>query len=166
MSIESIQADLDTHHITGYVGNGYYVHCPLISMVSGNNLLYMGGCIDGVRLPDDFDTVISLYPWEQYELGPNTIRHEYRMHDSNAVPPWEELKGPVLTAMTSLSAGKKTLIHCQAGLNRSGLITALVMTANPLGTRTMAENIAVLRERRHSLVLCNTAFENYLLKNF
>ena len=161
-----VGGDLSTHYINGRVSDGRTIRCPLISQISGN--LWMGGCEDGVRLPDDFDTVVSLYPWEKYLLGPNTVRYEVRMHDSSDVPSWNELKGPVDTALRSLQEGKKTLIHCQAGLNRSGLVTALVLATNPKRAegKTIEQIIAQLRSRRHSLVLCNTAFENYLLKNF
>lgn len=164
--IGSIQADFEAHSINGYVANGDSIHCQLISQIVGN--LWMGGCIDQVRLPDSFDTVISLYPWEKYILGPTTTRHEYRMHDSGSVPPWEELEVPIYQTLKSLQDGKKTLIHCQAGLNRSGLITALVMAVNPKRPpeRTMEGIISKLRDRRHRLVLCNKTFESYLLKNF
>src|SRR6187402_628518 len=38
--------------------------------------LWQGGCIGGLRLPEDFDFVLSLYPWERYVLGENTERTE------------------------------------------------------------------------------------------
>jgi protein-tyrosine phosphatase len=53
-----------------------------------------------------------------------------------------------------------TLVHCQAGLNRSGLICALALVADGCAP---ADAITLLRERRCSAVLCNEAFERYVL---
>mgnify|MGYP001561544085 FL=1 len=54
-----------------------------------------------------------------------------------------------------------TLVHCQAGLNRSGLVAA-----NALRLRGMpaSEAIALLRRQRSPAVLCNSAFEEWLLR--
>jgi hypothetical protein len=164
--IDKIQADLDSHHIEGRAAVAPQMgsfSVPLISHITGP--LWTGGCVGGVELPHDFKYVISLYPWEQYKLGPDTTRFEYRLYDGNKVPPWEEL-GPIVSrALRCLNEGK-TLIHCQAGLNRSGLVAALVCIKNPLTHKTVDQHIARLRERRSRLVLCNPVFEAYLRENF
>jgi protein-tyrosine phosphatase len=59
-----------------------------------------------------------------------------------------------------VSQGKKVLVHCQAGLNRSGVVTALALI-NLGYTPTAA--IELMREKRSPLVLCNEAFENWVL---
>jgi hypothetical protein len=58
-------------------------------------------------------------------------------------------------------AGDRVLIRCQAGLNRSGLVTALVLMAGGLSA---AHAIDVIRERRSSYALCNRSFEAWLLE--
>lgn len=58
-----------------------------------------------------------------------------------------------------LSEGQVCLIHCQAGLNRSGLLAARTLMKRG---HTADEAIALLREKRSPLVLCNDAFENWL----
>lgn len=50
--------------------------CPLISHIEGN--LWMGGCIEGVRLPDDFRYVFSLYDGQEYIVGADTVLYERR----------------------------------------------------------------------------------------
>jgi protein-tyrosine phosphatase len=56
--------------------------------------------------------------------------------------------------------GQRVLIRCQAGVNRSGLISALVLM---LEGYTAADAIALLRERRSAHVLSNRHFEEWLL---
>jgi hypothetical protein len=59
------------------------------------------------------------------------------------------------------AAGDRVLIRCQAGVNRSGLVTALVLMIAGHGP---AEAIALIRARRSSHVLSNRHFERWLLK--
>ena len=157
-------ADWQNHHIEGYAiaameagKNGHY-SAPLISHIEEN--LYVGGCINGVRLDDDFQTVISLYKWERYLLGPDTERHEVTMYDSSVTLPAEQLHEIADLAVDALDRGGKVLIHCQAGLNRSNLIAALTLIKRG---RSAVDAIALLREKRSSVVLCNEAFERWLL---
>ena len=54
-----------------------------------------------------------------------------------------------------------TLVHCQAGLNRSGLVAARALMLEGMSG---SEAIALLREKRSSAVLCNPSFEEWLTK--
>jgi protein-tyrosine phosphatase len=163
MSAEKYAADWQSHHIEGYAhaaieaGRDGYFNAPLISHIEGN--LYVGGCINGVRLDEDFAHVVSLYKWERYTLGGNTRRIEVEMYDASDVPAAEQIDWIAEHVVKSLAEGK-TLVHCQAGLNRSNLIAAAALVK--MG-RTPAEAIALLRERRSPVVLCNRAFEAWLL---
>lgn len=156
-------SDLQSHHIQGYAraamkaGKNAHFDVPLVSHIEGN--LYVGGCINGVRLDDDFRNVISLYKWEQYQLGPDTRRTEVTMYDAGEVPDEAQLHELADLVNTSLAEGK-TLVHCQAGLNRSNLIAALALIKQG---RTPADAIKLLRDKRSPVVLCNEAFEGWLL---
>jgi hypothetical protein len=158
-----LTADWSSHHIEGIAraaeeaGKDGRFRCPLISHIEGN--LWMGGCIDGIRLPDEFANVLSLYPWEQYEIGPDTIRYELRLYDAAEMPAQDEVNEAVKLGLSMVRDGQ-TLIHCQAGLNRSGLVSALIL--RDLG-HTSEGAIALLRSKRHPVVLCNETFETYLL---
>jgi protein-tyrosine phosphatase len=155
-------ADFKSHHIEGHAraaqerGLSGYFSVPLISHVEGN--LWQGGCIDGVALPADFKYVVSLYPWEQYTLPEGCERVEVRMYDS-----LDQDTGAVdsIAAMVvGFCQQGKTLVHCQAGLNRSGLVAARALM---LMGRTAREAVDHLRASRCDMVLCNQAFERWLL---
>ncbi len=51
-------------------------------------------------------------------------------------------------------------MHCQAGINRSGLVTALALVEEGMKA---VDAIALLRAKRSPAVLCNRAFEQWLL---
>jgi hypothetical protein len=161
-TIDHLTADLTSHHIEGYAHaaegrpDGHF-SMSLVTHIVGN--LWMGGCEPGVRLPDDFAYVVSLYPWGKYQLGPNTVRVEHKLYDAGEIPDVPTLYSAAGHLLGCLRTGK-TLVHCQAGLNRSGLVAglALVLDGMPPG-----EAIALLRERRSPAVLCNRTFANWLL---
>lgn len=156
-------ADLGSHYIEGYAheavkaGDVGHFHVPLISHITGN--LYVGGCQDGVRISDDFVYVVSLYQHERYRTGPNTNHVDFRLIDGPALPEQALLDQAVGIVRTWLERGP-VLVHCQAGLNRSNLIAAL--TLRELGYSS-ADAIALLREKRSPVVLCNRTFASYLL---
>lgn len=158
-----IYADHESHRIEGYAraalerGLDGNFSCPLISHVKGN--LWQGGCISGVALPEDFRYVISLYPWERYKLGPKTTRVEIEMYDMGELPDLEQLD-QIADNVVELSALDKTLVHCQAGLNRSGLVAGLALVKGGMSGR---EAIDLMRAQRSQMVLCNEAFETWLL---
>lgn len=160
----SATADWQGHHIEGYAvaaieaGKDGHFSAPLISHIQDN--LYVGGCINGVRLDDDFQTVVSLYKWERYNLGPQTERHEVTMYDAGEVPDVDQLHELAGIVSDALDRGGKVLVHCQAGLNRSNLVTALALIKRG---SSPADAIALLREKRSPVVLCNRAFESWLL---
>jgi protein-tyrosine phosphatase len=109
----------------------------------------------------DFDTVITMYAhanpvdWFVKEL-------RYGVWDSNmkdfAV---EELFEIVRFAHTEWKAGKKVLIRCQAGWNRSGLITALVLMREGMEAQ---KAIQVIRKNRSKYALKNSVFAEWLMK--
>jgi protein-tyrosine phosphatase len=129
---------------------------PFISHTEGN--LWMGGCQDGLVLPHDITHVVSLYPWEKYALHPGATRVEFQTFDAGVGD--GDFDEAALVALDRLADGP-TLTHCQAGLNRSGLVAGMVLVTQGWDPK---DAIALLRERRSPAVLCNRAFEAHLME--
>lgn len=131
--------------------------CPFISQIKGN--LWMGGCAGGMILPTEFEHLVSLYPWEKYQapsLKSQLYVEAYDAEVEELVPTLE----PLVTWIRSRTKIGPTLVHCQAGLNRSGLLVGLTLIREGLNAR---DAIALMREKRSPAVLCNKSFENHLL---
>jgi protein-tyrosine phosphatase len=104
---------------------------------------------------------VSLYPWESYRLGEEVEGALIvRLFDRGEIPDRDLLVG-IATWVNVVRKLGPTLVHCQAGLNRSGLVAALALVLS--GVKP-ADAIALLREKRCAAVLCNAAFESWLLE--
>jgi len=129
---------------------------PFISKIADN--LWQGGCRNGLILPKFFNHLISLYPWEQYKVKHELFSLMSVMMLDSSEQPFEQVD--VIAAWANLC--RKTgpvLVHCQAGLNRSSLITARALM---LDGSSADEAIALLREKRTPACLCNSTFEEWL----
>lgn len=156
-------ADLTSHHIEGiaYAGNTPF-SMPIITHVEGN--LWQGGspADAGGRLPGFFRFVLNLYPWAEYHWDPgDNVEYEmwrHRLYDASEVPDVDLLERMAAWVNARRALGP-TLVHCQAGLNRSGLVTGLALVRSGM---TPDAAIALLRDRRSPAVLCNEVFEKWL----
>lgn len=158
------RSDPFTEVMGGYaLHGGQYFEVPYISHIRDN--LYQGGCTNGLVLPEKFKYVISLYPWEKYTIpkGRDTKRTEVVMYDSEDGIPENDpgLRG-LAEYVNECRAEGPTLVHCQAGLNRSGLVAGMALV---LGGLSPSSAIQLLRASRSEQVLCNRTFESYL-RNF
>ena len=154
-----MKTDLTTHRIEGIAQHGNRpFSVPLISHVRGN--LWQGGCIDGVPLPAQIQHVVSLYPWESYVCHGDVVSvTAARLFDAAALPD-EQLLWALAAHVNRLCAIGPTLVHCQAGLNRSGMIAALALILS--GDEPLAA-VSLLRQKRCDAVLCNETFETFVL---
>lgn len=150
--------DLTSQHIQDFMPIWGEV-IPLVSHIKGN--LYVGGCKDGARLMPGIKNIVSLYQWGKYDIeGLDVHRLEYEMYDDGNAVDSERVQAIASTAAVLVSEAP-TLIHCQAGINRSNLIAAQVLMK--LHDMTAREAIALLREKRSHFVLANKRFERWLL---
>lgn len=165
-----LKADWENHHIEGYaeaaLRHGWDAHmfADLLTHTytheSGGEL-WQGGCIGGVDLTDEhFNYIVSLYPWEKYVVDTNeTHVTEVTAYDSPTQDPTVFENLGVFVA-DQVASGSKVLVHCQAGLNRSGVVTAMALVQ--FGFSAVAA-IELMREKRSHLVLCNESFEKWVL---
>lgn len=124
-------------------------------------LLWMGGTPSDVGgLPFEFEAVLNLAPWWKYPYDEERVDMlQEKMYDSIDQPLGREKIWNLAAWAFKRAKTKRTLIHCQAGLNRSGLITGAVLMLRGMSAD---EAIETLRDKRSSAVLCNPAFEQWL----
>lgn len=150
-------ADFNTHRIEGFAHQGNTPFSVTLFSQIGVNL-WMGGCPRG-EAPEHFQFIVSLYPWEPYSTRRHQIVTNAVLFDSGELPDEKVLVMLARHVNECRNIGP-TLVHCQAGLNRSGLITALALIKTGMKPQAAIE---LLREKRCAAVLCNRAFEGWLL---
>lgn len=110
---------------------------------------------------EHFDSVFTLYSWANpTDWFVKETRLGFHDSDSLTVQP-KELYDLASQAHKDWKDGKRVLIRCQAGLNRSGLITALVLIKEGYSP---SQAITLLRATRSDYVLINPHFEKWLLE--
>src|SRR5665213_78412 len=133
---------------------------PYMTEVADN--LWQGGCVSGLLLPAFIAHVVSLYPWESYEVKHDLASfREVRMYD-DAMQPLDEVVPALAAWVNHCRETGPTLVHCQAGLNRSGVVVAYALMLDGLSAD---EAIARIRERRSPAAISNPQFERWLRKS-
>lgn len=111
-----------------------------------------------------FDTLVlcakenqreDLYPGIEVVLAPgdDDVRVERMMRD---LPTWQQAAQIVAERVAS---GKKVLVTCMAGLNRSGMVTALALhQITGWSGKDIVEHIQASRD----MALCNDTFADYI----
>ncbi|MGH8900796.1 MAG: protein-tyrosine phosphatase family protein [Egibacteraceae bacterium] len=114
----------------------------------------------------------SGHPWpgERWDAVIDLDGNQPPLEDVGLYVCWPIVDGPVpdhglLVALADLiadlrRAGKRVLIHCAGGMNRSGLLVAAALIRNGMGA---AEAIKLIRDRRPG-ALNNQQFVEHLLE--
>lgn len=109
---------------------------------------------------DDFDFVATLYasanPVDWFVREMRFGFYDSDMSDFDTA----DLLDIVRVTHRQWKAGNRVLVRCQAGLNRSGLVMALVLIRDGY---TPGDAIALIRAKRARMALCNETFEAWLL---
>ncbi|MFZ9309603.1 MAG: protein-tyrosine phosphatase family protein [Candidatus Nanopelagicales bacterium] len=132
--------------------------------------LWMGGTADddwievGKELTDshdiDFQAVVTLFSWAHpMPWGIEELRWGFPDGHIDLVDKLKLFR-IVDWAYERWQAGDKTLIRCQAGLNRSGLITAMVLMKADYSVK---DAIELIRSNRAPIALFNNHFVDYLV---
>jgi len=142
----------------------------LYSMIAPN--LFQGGTDDldvihlaqtntrpRVDLP--FDAIVTMYAWAR-PADWNIQEFRYGVPDASISDiDLNRLRQAVEFGYDRWKAGDRVLVRCQAGLNRSGLVLALILIKDGL---TPQEAINRIRENRGSDALFNADFHDWLLQ--
>jgi hypothetical protein len=151
-------ADLTSHRIEGFATHGGHFSVPLYSQIQGN--VWMGGTpATAGNLAPEFDTIVCLYPWEKYRTLANTVKVEAWLYDDASGQPDSDVVNMLAEFVNAALARGSVLVHCQAGLNRSSLVTARALMLNGMKAD---DAIALIREKRSPECLCNRTFEAWL----
>lgn len=122
--------------------------------------LWMGGRYAARLVQWNFDVVVNLtYYGRSVSDQYSGLYLEWPIEDGED-PPDLAVLSPLVDFLQELHySGKTVLIHCQAGLNRSGLVMALVLRSKGW---TADGAIAQIRAERDEYCLCNADFEAYV----
>jgi len=131
--------------------------------------LFMGGTedMDVIHFPAKnnnrtdlpFDAIVTMYAYAQpadwkvqeFRYGvPDTAIEDIDL---------DRLKQAVEFGYNRWMAGDRVLVRCQAGLNRSGLVTALILMSTGLDAETAIEQI---RKNRAEIALFNEDYVRWL----
>ena len=107
-----------------------------------------------------FDSIVTMYAWAR-PADWNVQELRYGIPD-NLISDIDlnRLRKAVDFAHQQWKSGDRVLIRCQAGLNRSGLVTSLVLIKEGYSP---AQAIDLIRAKRGEDALCNSRFEQWLL---
>jgi hypothetical protein len=149
-------ADFESERIEGYTNEGnHFISVPLFTEVETD--LFVGGN-PREEVPREFSFVLDLYGAGGYRWSNKTIHTRAPLYDVTDLPDLALLEALASWVNTTRSLGS-TLVHCQAGLNRSSLVVALALIRSG---QDPGEVILKLRTARSPAVLCNKAFEAWL----
>lgn len=133
--------------------------------------LFMGGTDDEdvIHIPariysrrEDlpFDSMVTMYAWAR-PADWNVQEFRYGVPDASIKDiDLNRLRQAVEFGYDRWKQGDRLLVRCQAGLNRSGLVMALILIKDGF---TPYQAIDLIRQRRTDIALFNENFANWLL---
>jgi len=146
-----------------------YQPTSLYSEIAPN--LFMGGTADEdvihqavaynkARTDLPFDAIITMYAWAN-PADWRVQEFRYGIYDSAIADiDLDRLRQAVQFGYNRWLSGDRVLVRCQAGLNRSGLVTALIMMSTGLDAETAIEQI---RKNRADVALFNNNYVEWLM---
>ena len=128
---------------------------------AGDDEMMYGRALPEARITSEhFDTVVTMYAYAQaVDWHVKEIRHGIYDSDMQDFDP-TELFEIVRTAHKDWLNGKRVLIRCQAGWNRSGLVMGLLLIRDGMPAK---DAVTLFRNTRSKSALCNKHFVQFLL---
>lgn len=147
----------------------FYLDLPLYTEITDR--LWIGGTADEDTTLEfirpqqvsitkyDFDTVITAYGWANpCDWGVKEIRYCFYDSDMSDVD-LKQLDEVAEIAYNDWKGGRRVLIRCQLGANRSALIVARVLMREGYAAQ---EAIDLIRTKRGQIALSNPDFVRFL----
>ncbi|MFJ8621759.1 protein phosphatase [Kitasatospora sp. NPDC093550] len=128
--------------------------------MGGHYFTPSGGEREPAVVRGEFDLVVSLYTRPGHGPGPG-VEHVVREVPDDPLSPGQLLAVQEAAELTAAAVrrGRRTLVRCHSGYNRSGLVVAQALVG--LG-RDTGEAVRLVREGRSPWALNNPVFVEYL----
>lgn len=131
----------------------------------GTDRMHMGEVVD-VVVKDEFGAVFSFF-WgnpKKYGPDPGVPQVHYQIPDGELSDvELAQIKSLAKAVALSVHNGVKTLVRCQAGYNRSGLVTALALVEMGYSAHDAVE---LIRAKRSPNALFRLAFLRYIIEEW
>jgi hypothetical protein len=112
------------------------------------------------KVTDQFDVVVSLYSRTGWGPDRGVEHHTHTMIDGDLDPSdHERIHELADRVVEAAEAGKRVLVRCQAGMNRSGLVTALALVKMGWEPDDAMDH---MRSQRSPYVLFNESFVDFV----
>jgi hypothetical protein len=126
-----------------------------------HGLYQAGSALDPIELFElGFDAVYDLGGWERAEHMDGQAYRFYLIDDVPWISDPTQIDAMAVEMAALVRAGRRVVVNCSAGLNRSGLLVG--RTLIELG-HAPAEAVALVRSARGPHALSNVAFTKFLL---
>jgi protein-tyrosine phosphatase len=139
--------------------NGEMVRIPAWTVIGDHLIL---GAHPADRMPTNVDAIANVDSFRFYDVPDRVLYLHFAYRDTDAIPDSADLHIVASSLNELRAAGKTVFIHCRLGLNRSALLTGLVLIDE--GYRAK-DAIEMMRNLRSPYVLENKTFERYLLSD-
>ena len=136
---------------------GEMVRIPAWTVIGDHLIL---GAHPADTMPPNVDAIANVDSSRFYDIPDGALYLHFAYRDTNVIPDSADLRIVASSLNDLRAAGKTVFIHCRLGLNRSGLLTGLVLIDEGYRAR---DAIEMMRNLRSPLVLENETFERYLL---
>jgi hypothetical protein len=139
--------------------NGVMVRIPAWTVIGDHLIL---GAHPADMMPPNVDAIANVDSFRFYDVPDGVLYLHFTYRDTNAIPDSTDLHIAASSLNDLRAAGKTVFIHCRLGLNRSALLTGLVLIDE--GCRA-TDAIEMMRNLCSPYVLENKTFERYLLSD-
>jgi hypothetical protein len=137
--------------------NGEMVRIPAWTVIGDHLIL---GAHPADTMPPNVDAIANVDSFRFYDVPDGILYLHFAYRDANVIPDSTDLRITASFLNELRAAGKTVLIHCRLGLNRSALLTGLVLIDEGYRAKDAVE---LMRNLRSPYVLENKTFERYVL---